>query len=111
RAHALPDFLVPGTLVLADVDAGDLPEIDLGLMRARLVAARNEIATLRLDRAERGNDVLRSLDARRIALRSEQDEVVVHHRITLDAEAFGEKLFLGRFGVDEHHVGIATARG
>ena len=36
-------------------------------MRARFVAARNEVGALVLDRLERGRDVLRSLDAGRIA--------------------------------------------
>ncbi len=80
-------------------------------MRAGLVAARNEVGALGLDRTERCDDVLRALDAGRIALRADQDEVVVHHGVALDAEAFGEKFFFRRFGVDEHDVGIAAARG
>jgi len=34
-----------------------------------------------------------ALDAGRIGLRADQDEVVVHHGIALDAKAFGEKFF------------------
>ena len=80
-------------------------------MGAGLVAARNEVGALGPDRTKRCNDVLRSLDAGRVALRADQDEVVVHHGVALDAKAFGEKLFLCGFCVDEHDVGIATARG
>src|SRR5262249_25476400 len=50
RAHALANLLVPGTLVLADVDAGGLPERELGDMRARAVAAGNEGRALGLAR-------------------------------------------------------------
>jgi hypothetical protein len=35
-----------------------LPEVDLGLVRAGLVAARDEVGALGLDRADRCNDVL-----------------------------------------------------
>src|SRR5262245_30553241 len=42
RAHALADLLVPGTFLLADVDAGGLPEVEFGDMGARAVAARDE---------------------------------------------------------------------
>src|SRR6266496_2748905 len=37
RAHPLADFLVPGAFLLADVDAGSFPEIELRDMRARAV--------------------------------------------------------------------------
>ena len=106
-----PISLYQGPLSLRDVDAGDLPEIELGGMRAGLVAARDEGGALGLDRLERGDDVLGALDAGRIALRPDQDEVVVHHRIALHAEAFGDELLFLRLGMHEHHVGIAAAAG
>jgi len=83
----------------------------LGLMGAGLVAARDEVGALGLDRTERRNDVLRALDAGRIGLRADQDEVVIHHGVALDAKTFGHKFFFRRFGVDEHDVGIAAAGG
>src|SRR5262249_48486356 len=49
RAHALADLLVPGTFLLADVDAGGLPEVAFGDMGARAVAARDEGRALGLD--------------------------------------------------------------
>ena len=52
-----------------------------------------------------------ALDAGRIALRADQDEVVVHHRIALHAEAFGEEFLFRRLGVHEHHVGVAAPAG
>ena len=54
---------------------------------------------------------LRALDAGRIALRPDQDEVVVHHRIALHAEAVGDEFLLLRLGVHEHHVGVAAPAG
>ena len=44
-------------------------------------------------------------------MRADQDEVVVHHRVTLDAEAFRQEFLLRRFRVDEHDVGVAAAAG
>ena len=67
-------------------------------------------ADLRLQRPQRRRDIL-ALDAGRIALRSDQDEIVVHHRIALHAQAFGEKLLLGGPGVDQHDIGVAAPRG
>ena len=80
-------------------------------MGAGLVAARDEVGALGLDRLQRGDDVLRSLDAGRIALRPDQDEVVVHDGIALHAKAVGEELFFLRLGMDEHDVGIAAPGG
>ena len=56
------------------------------------------------------DDILRARDTGGILLRSDQDEVVVHHRIALHAEALGEEGFLGGPGMDEHDVGIAAPR-
>src|SRR5262249_8254783 len=39
RAHALADRLVPGALSLLDIDVGELPEIELGEVRAGTIAA------------------------------------------------------------------------
>ena len=106
-----PISLVPGPLVGAgDVDAGGLPERELGGVRAGLVAARDERRALALIVFSAGDDVL-ALDAGRIALRPDQDEVVVHHRIALHAEAVGDELLLLRLGVHEHHVGVAAPAG
>ncbi len=45
------------------------------------------------------------------ALRPDQDEVVVHHRIALHAEAVGDEFLLLRPRVHEHHVGVAAPAG
>ena len=49
-------------------------------------------------------------DAARIGARADQDEVVVHHRIALHAEALGEELVLLRLRMHEDDVGIAAPR-
>src|SRR6516225_6079752 len=109
RAHALADLLVPGTLVLADVDAGGLPERELGDMRARAVAAGNEGRALGLDRLQRLGDVGHAFDAGGIVLRSDDDKIVVHHGVALHARAFGDEFLLLRLGMNEHDVGVAAA--
>jgi len=43
--------------------------------------------------------------------RTDQDEVVVHHRVPPDAETLGQELLLRRLGVHQHHVGIAAPAG
>ncbi len=111
RAHALTDRLVPGALVLIDVDAGNLPEREFGAVGAGLVAARDKRRAFVLDQFEGGGDVLAALDAGRVALRSDQHEVVVHDREALHAEAIGDKFFFLRLGMHEHNVGVAAAAG
>src|SRR5260221_10214273 len=95
RAHALPDRLVPGIPIHLDVDIGRLSEVELGDVRAGAITARDKRRTLLLDRLERRNDVLAAVDAGGITLRSDQDEVVVHHRVALYAEPVGDESFLG----------------
>ena len=43
--------------------------------------------------------------------RSDQDEVVVHHRVALYAEPIGDEFFLGCLGVDKHNVGVPATSG
>src|SRR6185312_6796332 len=71
RAHALADRLVPGALVVLDVDAGRLPQLELGDVRARAVATRDEGLRFGLDGAQRLDDVRRPADAGRIAARAD----------------------------------------
>src|SRR5215467_1719076 len=111
RAHALADLLVPGTFLLADVDAGGLPEVEFGDMGARAVAARDEGRALGLDRLQSLGDVGHALDAGGVALRSDQDEIVVHDGVSLHAETVGDEFLLLRLDVHEQHVGVATSAG
>src|SRR5574341_531419 len=108
RTHARARVAVPRPLVLGDVDARGLPELQLGEVRAAAVAARGEGRLRRLDSLQRGDDVLRAADYCRIGLRSHQHEVVVHHLEALHAIALGDELLLERLGVHEHDVGIAA---
>ena len=50
-------------------------------------------------------------DLRRVGLRPDHDEVVVHDLAAVDAEALGEEFLLGGLVVHEHDIGIAAARG
>src|SRR5262249_51622635 len=111
RAHALADLLIPGTFLLADVDAGGLPEVEFGDMGARAVAARDEGRALGLDGLQSLGDVGHALDAGRVALRSNQDEIVVHHGVSFDAETVGDEFLLLPLGVHEQHVGVAASAG
>src|SRR5258708_40105747 len=85
-AHALADLLVPGTFVLADVDAGGLPEVEFGDMGARAGAARGEGRAFGLDGLQSRGDVGLALDSARVRLRAESDEIYVHLGATLYAQ-------------------------
>src|SRR5262249_24026698 len=111
RAHALADRLVPGALSLLDIDVGELPEIELGEVRAGTIAAGDERRALVLDGLERRHDVLAAVDAGGIALRADQDEIVVHDRVALYAETFGQEFFLGWLGVDKDEIGVPAPTG
>jgi len=95
--------------VLLDVDAGVLPKLQLSNMRAGTVAARDERRLFFLDSLECLGDVLHALDVGRIALRPDENEVVVHHREALHALTLGKEFFFRRLGVHEHDVGIAAS--
>ena len=89
--------LLPAPLQLSidgagNVDGGGLPQRKLGRMGAGLVAARHEGRGLVLDRGQRRDDVLAALDAGRIAVGSDEDEVVVHHRKALHAETVRDEV-------------------
>ena len=110
RPHALAGVAIPRALRLLDVDAGHLPQVELGHVRAALVAARDERRLRRLDLLQRFDDVLAAGDLRGIALRPDQHEVVVHHGEPLDAFALGQEFLLGRLRVDEDDIGVAAPR-
>src|SRR5262249_9528700 len=93
------DTLVPGTCLLADVDAGDLPEVEFGDMGAGAVAARDEGRALGFDGLQSLGDVGHALDAGRVALRPDQDEIVVHHGVSFDAETVGDEFLLLGLGM------------
>src|SRR6266545_159353 len=110
RTHALPGVAIPGALGFVDVDTGGLPQRELGHVRPAAIAARYEWCAGGLEFLQRDDDVLAAAGFRRIGLRADEHEVVVHHRIALDAVTFREKFFLGGASVHEHDVGIAAPR-
>src|SRR5689334_4688705 len=105
--HAPTDLLAPKAFVFCDVDASGFPEIKLLDVRARAIATRDERGSLRLDGLQSRHDVAHALDAGWVAFRADQDEVVIHHRIKLHAEAVGDELLLLRLGMHENDIGIA----
>src|ERR1700686_3827768 len=71
--------------------AGPIPQIELRQVRSTLVAARDERRFCSFQFLECLPNILAATDLRRIALRADQDKIVVHHRIALDAMTLGEK--------------------
>src|SRR6516164_1270767 len=108
--HALPNRFVPRPSLLLDVDAGGMPEIDFRNMRTGPVAARDEGCALGFDSLQCKGRVPRPLNASGIVRWSDDDKIVVHHRIALYAITFGNKFLLCLLRMHEYHVGIAAAR-
>ena len=102
-----PISLYQRPLAVAMIDAGVVPKFELGNVSTGAVAARNEWRRLVLDRFQRRQDVL-APDAGGIGMRTDQHEVIVHHRVALDAETIDEEFFFSRLGVHEHHIGVPT---
>ena len=107
RAHAAAAFAVAGRLRCGGVDAGLLPQAQLGGVRAAAVTARDEGLAAGRDLGQAGHDV-GAARAGRVGLGADQHEVVVHDRVALLAPALGDELVLGRGVVHEDHVGIAA---
>ena len=78
-AHARSGFAVPSAGGGGEVDPGVLPEAQLGLVGAAVVAARGEGRLCGGDLVERGLGVFHAGDTGRIGGRADDDEVVVHH--------------------------------
>src|SRR5581483_8294196 len=85
-APALPRFDVPTAAVL---DAGGCPERFFQRVGAGVVAARDEAGLGLRDRLERTRGALGEANFRRIVLRSDDDEIVVHHQTAIEELALG----------------------
>jgi hypothetical protein len=59
---------------------------------------------------QRRHDII-AFDSGGITVRADQYKILIHHRIALDPETFRHELFLSRFGIDKHHIGVAMPRG
>ena len=77
-------------------------------MRSAPVAARYEWRRSRFDFTQRLEYVFPAGNLRRIRFRSDEHEVVVHHRQSFDAIALGDELLLRRFCMNEDDIRIAT---
>src|SRR5262249_14997819 len=103
-AHALARLDVPGP---ARLDPRLLPQALLENVRARLVAAGDE-ARLRLRDPLEGLDGLgHAFDLRRILLRPDDDEVVVHDEAAIQHLPFGDVATLELGSVGQRHVRLA----
>ena len=80
----------------------------LGEVRAATVAARHEGRFCLDESSGAPHRILAAGHLRRIRLRPDQDEVVVHHLVAAHAVALGDELLLERPRVHEHHVGVAA---
>ena len=58
---------------------------------------------------QRRRRILHSPDPRRVGGRADNDEIVVHHIVTLDAEPVGNKPVFGCPGMDENDIPVAVA--
>src|SRR5215204_5090999 len=77
-------------------------------MRAGVVTARNERSSLLADARQRSHSILLPFNACRIGHRTDNDEVVVHDRLPLNAEARIHERLLGLCVVDEDNICIAV---
>src|SRR5919109_240115 len=77
RPHALPGLAVPACLLACDVDAGRLPQLELGEVRAAAVAARDESRLGLMNFLKCENGIFAAGHLRRVGLRPDQDEIVV----------------------------------
>src|SRR5262249_41773018 len=106
--HARAAFDVPRLTLGRDTRL--LPEAQLELLGARVVAARDERRLPVGDRAERCQRVRLALDPGWIYDRADDQKVVVHDQPALDAVAFGHPLHFAGWRVDQHDVCFATPR-
>ena len=107
RPHATSTSLVAGGFVGGQVDAGDFPITQLGLIGAALVAARHKGLSGGLELEQSRGHIL-AAHVGRVRLRTDQHKVVVHHGLALQAETLGHELLFGDRVVHEHHIGVAA---
>jgi hypothetical protein len=104
RAHALANLAIPRVPRSADGDAGVHPVAQRRCVGAGAVAARYEQHLGLGDAAERLDDILAACHMNRISGRSDDDEIVVHQVVAVDAEALSHEFFFRRSVVDEHRI-------
>src|SRR2546426_548551 len=107
-AHPLARFDVPLASRWAR-EARALPEQLLALVRAGLVAARDEDAAPLGDLAERRHRVTQTAQPRRVARGPDDEELVVHHDATARKVPRIDQRALRLRRVRQHHVRVAAA--
>src|SRR6266550_2196355 len=107
-AHPLPRLDVPLASRWAR-EARALPEQLLALVRAGLVAARDEDAAPLGDLAERRHRVTQTAQPRRVACGPDDEELVVHHDPTAREVPRIDQRALRLRRVRQHHVRVAAA--
>src|SRR5947209_2301281 len=81
----------------------------ISVMGARPIAPRNERCCVACNRLECLENVLGLCDMLGVLCRTYEDEIVVHHRVTLRAFPLCYEGEFGGLGVYENHIGIAAA--
>ncbi len=110
--HAVPGLGVPTSIAPGRQDCGGAPQLLLHLMGPRLVAAGDEQRLALGDSLQRRNGVGHAAQARRIARRTDEQEVVVHHEAAAHEVARVDQRALRVRRVRQHHVRVtAPAHG
>src|SRR5258708_5765231 len=87
---------------------GGVPELQLFLVRARIVGARNELRARFANARKRLRGIALAAHARRIGSRSSDDEVVPHHVGARSADAARHQLLFVATAVREYDVDVAV---
>src|SRR5439155_19475820 len=108
RTHAGPRVAIPRTFRFIEVDARILPVPQFRRVGAAAIAARDGRRFAGGNPTQCGENVLAAARPRGIVLRTNQDEIVVHHWMAAHALPFCHEFIFGRAVVNEYDVGIAT---
>ena len=110
RAHAASRFQIPAPGKRFRVGADGAPEILFLLVGAAFVAARGEAGAGTLDAAHGLPRIGGVTEAGRIALRADDDEVIVHQVVPRRAVACVNERLLGGARMHDQHVAVAVLR-
>ena len=109
RPHAGAGFPVPGHIAAIDIDPRLFPQPPFLFVGAAVIATGNEGGLGFCDPLQRLGGAGRPGNARRIACRADQDEIVIHEVVAFHPETVADEFFLRGFVMDQQHIGIALA--